>query len=288
MTIRDLGYRAYDGPRNPPSHNAWVMLRQGLLRAWGSWMVKVAVFLCWIPPLIAAAVVAVVRYFSREMTGDPEAEDIQAFFGSQVLRWLFFFQTYGFVSLVSAGAGASAIAEDFTFKAFQFYLAKPVTVAHYLAGRVLAVSFFVFLVTFPPSILVGLALAGTAPPDHLVDDVLLLVPSLVHSLLLSVIVASTAVAISSLSKSRALTTSAWVFVFLVPAGVAFVVDTLADWPWLYLVSITGLLGIVADALFKAQTESPLTWYHALPVLVLLLVGSGALALHRLRRAEVFG
>ena len=39
---------------------------------------------------------------------------------------------------------------------------------------------------------------------------------------------------------------------------------------------------------KAQTESPLTWYHALPILTLLLVGSASLALHRLRRAEVFG
>lgn len=288
MTIRDLGYRPYEGPRNPPSHNAWVMLRQGLLRAWGSWMVKVAVFLCWIPPLIAAAVVAVVRMFTREMTGDAEAEDMQAFFASQVLRWLFFFQTYGFVSLVSAGAGASAIAEDFTFKAFQFYLAKPVTVVHYLAGRVLAVAFFVFLVSFPPALLVGLVLVGTAPPDQMLEDLGLLLPSLVHSLLLSFIVAATAVAISSLSKSRALTTSAWVFVFLVPAGVAFVVEQLAEWPWLYLVSITGLLGVVADALFKAQTESPLTWYHALPILIALLVGSGVLAMHRLRRAEVFG
>src|SRR5688572_321611 len=231
MTIRDLGYRPYDGPRNPPSHNAWVMLRQGLLRAWGSWMVKVAVFLCWIPPLIACAVVAVVRLPTREMTGDADAEDMEAFFGSRVLRWLFFFQTYGFVSLISAGAGASAIAEDFTFKAFQFYLAKPVTIAHYLAGRVLAVSLFVFLVTFPPALLVGIVLVATAPPPQMLEDLGLLLPSLVHSLLLSVIVASAAVAISSLSKSRALTTSAWVFVFLVPAGVAFVVDALAEWPW---------------------------------------------------------
>ena len=28
--IHDLGYRPYEGVRLPPSHNTWVMLRQGL------------------------------------------------------------------------------------------------------------------------------------------------------------------------------------------------------------------------------------------------------------------
>jgi ABC-type transport system involved in multi-copper enzyme maturation permease subunit len=312
MTIRDLGYRPYDGPRNPPSQNAWVMLRQGLLRAWGSWMVKLAVFLCWVPPVIAMAVVALARLADRGMDAEGGVEGVtalgimyvfgasqeylenaepsamQALFGSLVLRALFATQTWLFVSLVSAGAGASAVAEDFTFKAFQFYFAKPVTSVQYLLGRMLSVALFVLFVSLGPVLLVDAVLVMTAPPEQMLENLGLVLPAMVHGILLAGVVACAAVAISSLSQSRALTTSAWVFLFVVPAGVASVVQWLTDWPWLNLVSITGLLAVVADALFKVENESPLEWPHAVLVLVGLVAGSIALGLRRLRRAEVFG
>ena len=73
-----------------------------------------------------------------------------------------------------------------------------------------------------------------------------------------------------------------------PHVIAAIVDTITggDFPWLYLASFTGLLGTVADALFKVESESDLQWFHAAPI----LVGLAALALwgahERLRRAEV--
>lgn len=296
MTIRDLGYRPYEGIRLPPSHNTWVMLRQGLMRAWGSWMVKVAVLLCIVPSLLIATVVAARRLLMNEMgaEGDAVPEDA-IFFGVQVMRIVFATQTWLFVSLVTAGAGSTAVAEDFSFKAFQFYFAKPVTSLQYFIGRVLAVAVFVFGVTFIPAMLVNLVLAGTAPPDLRTADLGLVVPSLVHSLLLAVVMSTLSVAISSLSASRALTLSAWLFLFLVPHVVAAVIDGLASmnegdgWPWLYLASFTGLLGIIADELFKAQGAEPdLHWYYALPVLIAYVSGATSLIFYRLRRAEVFG
>jgi ABC-type transport system involved in multi-copper enzyme maturation permease subunit len=296
MTIRDLGYRPYEGIRLPPSHNTWVMLRQGLMRAWGSWMVKVAVFLCLVPSLLIGTVVAARRLFFNEMGADADAVPEDAiFFGVQTMRIVFATQTWLFVSLVTAGAGSTAVAEDFSFKAFQFYFAKPVTPLQYFVGRVLAVAIFVFGVTFIPALLVNVVLAGTAPPTLRLTDFGLIVPSLVHSLLLAIVMSTLSVAISSLSASRALTLSAWLFLFLVPHVVAAVIDGLASmnegdgWPWLYLASFTGLLGIIADELFKAQGDEPLLrWYFAAPVLVLYVSGAASLIFYRLRRAEVFG
>ena len=46
MSVRDLGYRAYEGPRLPASHNTWVMIRHSLRRAWASWLVKLPIFFC--------------------------------------------------------------------------------------------------------------------------------------------------------------------------------------------------------------------------------------------------
>ncbi len=289
MTIRDLGYRPYEGQRLPASNNTWVMLRQGLARAWASWLVKIAVFVGWAPALITIAIVAVMRLAVR----GPDGALIELS-PTMVLRNFFIAQTWLFVSLVTLGAGASAIAEDMTFKAFPFYFSKPVTPVQYLVGRVLAVAVFVFSVTYVPSVFVNATLAATAPAEVALDEIALLLPSLVFCLSLSLVMASVSVAVSALSPSRALTMSAWIVWFVVPHVIGMLVDAIAraageedGWPWLFLVSFTSLLGVVADALFKIETQSQLHWYYAVPVLMVFVAASLFGAHERVRRAEVF-
>jgi predicted neutral ceramidase superfamily lipid hydrolase len=128
----------------------------------------------------------------------------------------------------------------------------------------------------------------TAQPEHRLEDFGLMAPMLVYALVLSLFMASASVAVSCLSPSRALTMSAWGLLFVVPHVIASIIDsfTNGDFPWLYLASFTGLLGTMADALFKVETESDLEWFHAAPVLLGLAVLGLWGAHERLRRAEV--
>src|SRR5690606_38749380 len=136
-------------------------------------------------------------------------------------------------------------------------------------------------------LLIVAALAGTASEDHLGENIGLLLPTFLFSLIASVAVSTLSIAMSALSRSRALTMSAWMMVFFVPHVLALLVDNIADWPWLYLGSIPGLLSVLRDALFKVTAEeSKLEWFYAAPMLA-ALVGSGIYyAMHRLRSAEV--
>jgi ABC-type transport system involved in multi-copper enzyme maturation permease subunit len=208
--------------------------------------------------------------------------------GSSALREMFRYETWLVVSLVTLGAGAAAIAEDLTFKAFQFYFSKPVTPVQYLAGRVSAIAILIFAMTFLGGLFVVLISGVTAQPENRAEDFLLLAPMVVYALVLSVFMASASVAVSCVSPSRALTMSAWGLLFVVPHVIASIVDTIAngEFPWLYLASFTGLLGTVADALFKVEGESDLQWFHAAPILV-AIAALGLVGAHeRLRRAEV--
>lgn len=283
MTVRDLGYRPYEGARLPPSNNAWVMLRHGLSRAWASWLVKIAIFLSGGPLLVFAVYVVLRLWMTRSMGATDALDD---FDGSEPLRLLYTSETWLAVSLLTLGAGAPSIAEDLTFRAFQFYFAKPVTPEQYYAGRALAVAIPVFGVTFVPAVLVDITMVAMLPTEHATDALGLLLPCVVYSLVLAVVMGAGSVAVSSLSKSRALTMSAWVLCFVVPHALAAVVDAIGHWPWLYLGSFTGLLGVIADALFRVETESDLHWWHAAPVLAGFVAGAIALSLHRLRAAEV--
>lgn len=283
MAVRDLGYRPYEGERLPPSNNTKVLLRHGLSRAWGSWLVKIAAFTAWIPPVVALTIVGIVYWIGQNGPPGAEGPEIRA---PEVLRSLFWWQMWLLVTLVTVGAGAAAIAEDLQFKAFQFYFSKPVTPPQYLLGRIGAVAFWVFLMTFPGAAIVVLVLVGTVPQELRLETAGLLLPTLFHSIVLSLVTACGSVGLSSLSKSRALTMSAWILLFLVPHALGAIVNAVSDWPWILLLSIPELLDVVGDALFKVQPDTDMRWYHAAPVLVGIVLGGVALASTRVRKAEV--
>lgn len=285
MAVRDLGYKPYEGSRLPASHNTWVLLRHGLNRAWGSWLVKIAAFTAWIPPIVAMALVGFFFWLTQNAPPGAEAQTPELPAASFV-RSLFDWQMWIFVTMVTIGAGAGAIAEDFTFKSFQFYFAKPVTPPQYLLGRIGAVAIWVFMLTFPPALLIVLELVGTAPEELRLEQAGLLLPALFYSLIMSVVTSAAAIGVSSLSKSRALTMSAWITLFLVPHALGTIVEAISEWPWLLLASLPAVLGVVGDALFKIEPETALRWYHAMPVLIAVGAGGVYVAWRRIQSAEV--
>jgi len=280
QAIRDLGYRPYVGERLPAKHNSAVLLRHGLRRAWGSWLVKIAAFLCWLPPVIAMGGVGINYWMRSQQPG--MVESVEA---GWVLSVVYEWQIWLFVTMVTLGAGASVIAEDFQHKSFQFYFAKPVTRVQYLAGRISAVAIWVFCLLAIPGALLVLILVGSAEPDDRVANLGTILPAMIQAGLVAVVVSTASVGVSSLSKSRALTMTAWMLLFLVPHVLAVIVEAVADWEWLRLISIPALLGEMNDTLFKQADENDIEWAHALPILVAVSLGGLALAMGRLRRAE---
>ncbi len=280
MTIRDLGYRPYEGVRLPPSNNTKVLLRYGLRRAWGSWLVKLATFFGWFPCVIGWAAIGI--HFTQQGSGAAPYD------GAAWTARLLLVQLWCFVTLVTLGAGAGAISEDLTHRAFPFFFAKPVTPAQYLVGRTSAIALYCFVLCFVPATLLILAMVGTSPAELRLERLGLLAPALLESGIIAIVTAAASVAASSLSKSRALTMSAWILIFIVPHVLASLVDAIGDFPWLRLASLPALFEIVGDGLFKIQAEGEgeLRWFHALPILTLMTAGSLLFAHQRLRRAEV--
>jgi hypothetical protein len=283
MSLRDLGYRPYEGERLPPSRNVGVLFRYGLSRAWASWLVKLSTFFGWVPGAIGLVLVGI--YFWIRDKGQMLGPD--AVHPEEWIARLLTIQLWLFVTLASLGAGASAIAEDLTHRAFQFYFAKPVTAAQYLLGRTLAVGAFAFGLCFFPAFLVVCGLTGAAPAELRLEWAALVFPALLQSLVVAASIACASVGVSSLSSSRALTMSAWILLLLVPHVVAAVVEVVGDFPWLRLASLPAMLGVIGDSLLHVDRHGdPIAWYHAALALALWAAAATALSFRRLRRAEV--
>lgn len=282
MTIRDLGYRPYEGERLPPTNNVRVLLRHGLVRAWGSLLVKLAVFLG-ILPAAGFVLIAVITTLTARAQGAPVETLLDA---PKLLKSLLMIQVWVFVFPATIGAGASSIAEDLAQRAFQFYFAKPVTPAQYLAGRMGAVGLVSLALVLVPALLLAAALVALGGKELLVERLGLVIPALIQCVLVALVMGTASVGVSSVGKSRALTASAWILLFLVPYVVSVLVFQIGHVAWLQLASIPALLEVVNDALFKQPEPGDLSWAHALPMLGIFTVLSTTLAYHRLTRAEV--
>lgn len=293
MTVRDLGYRAYEGELRPASANTWVLLRYGLSRIWGSWINKLTVFGA-VLPVLALALMAGLRFmmFGRELPElQPGMEGFSRWFvhpdAAIWLRSLTGVQFWLCVTVVTLRSGAGVIAEDFTHRAYQFYFAKPVTPVQYLIGRASALAIVVFSLVFVPTLLLIVVLAGTGPEDLALERFGLILPALLDAAVISVGCSLLAVSISAISKSRALTTMAWGALIFVPTVLALLVQGITDSEWVWLASPPGLVWVIGDALYKVHDDwTQLKWYHAAPVLAALTVGGTYLALYRIRQAEV--
>lgn len=286
MGLRDLGYKAYEGERRKAETNTWVLMRHGLRRAWGSWFVKATAFLSWFPPMLFLAIVGFLLWQASQAPEQGAAASIDTQFTTAV-RWLYIVQFWLFVTMISAGAGATVIAEDRTFGAFQFYFAKPVTPVQYLAGRLAAVALWCFAVTFIPALLLVIEGIWLAPPQLRMERGGLLLSALLFSALIAIVMSATSIGISALSRSRAMTMSAWAMVLLIPHTIGVLVETITTSPWLLLASIPRLLDVAGNELFKIEVDaSQLRWYHVIPALTVIVALSLTAAYRRIREAEV--
>lgn len=275
MTLRDLGYRPYDGPRLPPSNSTWVMFRYGLSRALSPLGVKILLGLTIFPGLIFALGAFFAARFS------PENFELE-----ELIKWSFWVQTWFFVGLAGLLAGASAISEDLQARAFPIFFAKPLTPIQYLLGRVLAVAALLFFLALLPSFIFVVVFAGTAPAELRVDSIGFLLPVIAHSLVVATAVACTSVGLSATTRNRAITVSLFIVLWFVPAIVAKVVHVATGQAWLNLMSIPNLLGIVGDALLQKPDDDALPWYWAMLALLGYSLGGLAFAKTQLDRAEV--
>jgi hypothetical protein len=276
MPIRDLGYKAYDGTRLPASRNTWVLLRHGVARAWGSWVIKLTVFISWL--WVGGLALGKLLFGSFAF----EAAHARTLITTEFLMM---------VIPITLGAGAGVIAHDLSLKSFQFYFAKPVTPPQYLMGRIGAVVLWCLMLTVPWALLyiggmTGAASLGEVEQGQQWEQAGLMLPAIGSLLMVAVVMGVVSVGISSISKSRAATTSAWLLLLLVPWALGAMVGAIAEWPWLKLASIPTLMGVVSDALFKIEPGDAIRWYHAAPILLAVCAGSLYLAYYRLQRAEV--
>jgi len=286
VTIRDLGYKRYEGKLLPHRSRYKVLIRRTLALAWASGLVKTIIILGMIPVVICGVVmffkVKAIHYLATQ-SAPFKLEDP----ASLVFTSIYWCQIW-FAFPLSLMVGAPGIADDVRTGAFQFYFARPISKHHYLVGKTVPVLLLVLLVSGVPALLLALLRVGLSSTGaEAWRSAAWLAGTLAYAPIYALVLALPPVALSSLGRRSGNVQGLWAATFFLSWILGEGVAAATDVSYLALFSLPTSLRLVGQHLYGIEPAYDLPWYLPAAVVVAVLVGSVLLLLRRLERVEVF-
>jgi ABC-type transport system involved in multi-copper enzyme maturation permease subunit len=276
-SVRDRGYRRYDGAHTPDRARTWVIARRTLSLSLRPRAVKWLALLSFLPAVIASVVVVVHAKLATLDGTVAYVYDIQA----KPYAALFF----GFMMALAAGAGA--IADDARANALPFYFARPITRDQYLTGKLIPLAALVGLGTIaPPLVVAGVRISLAAGAHEIAGAVIVAGKALALGLLEVALFALPQLACSALTRSRGAAQLAFATLFFLPSTLGAIFSHMARSPWPSLLSMPALVSAIGRAIYGlAPEDQALPPIAALAMIAAIAVGSLAITRRSLAAAE---
>ena len=277
MPIHDQGYRRYGGTRAPRGQAWSVITRAGLRTMLAKRMFLGLLLVAWFPFFVRAVQIYAAANVPQAAFLKPTAETFRQFLDQQSI----------FVFFVTVYVGAGLIANDRRANALQIYLSKPLTRAEYVFGKLAILVTFLLAVTWAPAMVLLLVQVAFAGNFTFFQNNLFLFPAItVFAALEVVTVATTMLALSSLSKSARYVAILYAMVLFFSAaiyGVLYAVTRSSSFSW---ISLSADLEQVGNIIFRMPAKYDTPWPVSLLVIVVTVAVCGWILERRVRGVEV--
>jgi ABC-2 type transport system permease protein len=276
MPIHDQGYRRYRGGK--AGGRAWlVIMKTGIRTMLGDRKFIVLLAAAWIQFLVRAVQFYIAANFSQAAVIAPKADTFRDFFDKQDI----------FVYILTVTLGSRLIAQDRRVNALQIYLAKPLTRAEYIFGKLGILASFLLFVTWVPAILLlGVQVVFAGNFEFLTANAYLF-PAITVYAAIEVAMTSTAMlALSSLSTNSR-------FVGIMYTGLIFfslalynVLRFITGSTRLSWVAFGNNLTQLGDVIFRVPPHFQTPWPVSLLMVVMLIAVSALVLERRVRGVEI--
>ena len=277
MPIHDQGYRRYGGSRAPRGQAWSVITRAGLRTMLAKRMFLGLLLVAWFPFFVRAVQIYAAANMPQAAFLRPTAETFRQFLDQQSI----------FVFFVTVYVGAGLIANDRRANALQIYLSKPLTRAEYVFGKLAILIAFLLAVTWAPAMVLLLVQIAFAGNFTFLQNNLFLFPAITVFAAVQVItVASTMLALSSLSKSARYVAILYAMVLFFTSaiyGVLYAVTRSSSFSW---ISLSANLEQVGNIIFRMPAKYDTPWPVSLLVIVVTVALCGWVLERRVRGVEV--
>ncbi len=278
MPIYEQSYRRWQARGPLRRARFWPITREGLRLILSKRAFLGLLAVSWVPFVVRLVQLYIVTRF-------PEAERLLP--GQGKVFGEFLNGQLGFAMLLSIFGGAGLVANDLRTGAIVVYLSRPLTRRDYVLGKMGVLLALNLSITLAPALLLYLAAVSLLPERFLKLDMAWIAPAVVlQSLLIAIAVSLLALAVSSLSRSARVAGVALMALWVGLEIARVVASNVFARPEVGLLSLQADVQAVGNALFGISHDLQLFW--AWPLLALVLVGLGCLAIlrSRVRAVEV--
>ena len=277
MPIHDPGYRRYGGEK-ARGGTGWIVITRAGIRTFLAKRAFLGLLLvAWFPFFVRAVQIYAAANLPQAAFLAPTPETFRQFLDQQET----------FVFFVTVYVGAGLIANDRRANALQIYLSKPLTRAEYVFGKLAILATFLLLVTWLPAIVLLIVQMSFAGNFTFLKNNLFLFPAItVFTCVEVVLVSSTMLALSSLSKSSryvGILYAGVIFFSSAIYGVLYAVTRSTSLSW---VSFPANLEQIGNVIFRQPPKYDTPWPVSLFMIILGIVLSGVILERRVRGVEV--
>ena len=277
MPIHDQGYRRYGGSKAPLGQGWTIIARAGIRAMFTKRAFLGLLLLSWFPFFVRAVQFYAAANLPQADMLKPTAETFRQFLDQQAT----------FVFFVTVYVGAGLIANDRRANALQIYLSKPLTRAEYVFGKLAILVTFLLLITWVPAMVLLVVQMSFAGNFTFLKNNLYLFPAItVFSFVEVALVATTMLALSSLSRSSryvGILYTAVLFFTSAMYGVLYVVTRSTALSW---VSFTANLEQIGNLIFRQPLKYDTPWQVSLLMIIIVIALSGVILERRVRGVEV--
>ena len=276
MPIHDQGYRRYRGGK--AGGRAWlVIMKNGIRTMLGDKKFIVLLAAAWLQFLVRAVQFYIAANFSQAAVIAPKADTFRDFFDKQDI----------FVYILTVTLGSRLIAQDRRVNALQIYLAKPLTRAEYIFGKLGILASFLLFVTWVPAILLlGVQVVFAGNFEFLMANAYLFPAITIYAAIEVAMTSTTMLALSSLSTNSR-------FVGIMYTGLIFfslalynVLRFITGSTRLSWVAFGNNLTQLGDVIFRVPLHFQTPWPVSLLIVVVLIAVSALVLERRVRGVEI--
>jgi ABC-2 type transport system permease protein len=276
VPIHDQGYRRYRGGK--AGGRAWlVIMKTGIRTMLGDKKFIVLLAASWIQFVVRAVQFYIAANFSQAAVIAPKADTFRDFFDRQDI----------FVYILTVTLGSRLIAQDRRVNALQIYLAKPLTRAEYIFGKLgILASFLLFITWVPAILLLGVQVVFAGNFEFLQANAYLFPAITVYAAIEVAMVSTTMLALSSLSTNSR-------FVGIMYTGLIFfslalynVLRFITGSTSLSWVAFGNNLAQLGDVIFRLPPRYQTPWPVSLLLVAVLIAASAFVLERRVRGVEI--
>jgi len=276
VPIHDQGYRRYRGGK--AGGRAWlVIMKTGIRTMLGDKKFIVLLAAAWLQFLVRAVQFYIAANFSQAAVIAPKADTFRDFFDKQDI----------FVYILTVTLGSRLIAQDRRVNALQIYLAKPLTRAEYIFGKLGILASFLLFVTWVPAILLlGVQVVFAGNFEFLTANAYLFPAITLYAAVEVAMTSTTMLALSSLSTNSR-------FVGIMYTGLIFfslalynVLRFITGSTRLSWVAFGNNLTQLGDVIFRVTPHFQTPWPVSLLMVVVLIAVSALVLERRVRGVEI--